>query len=421
MAASTIDLRRNVIGGAVGNVMEWYDFAAYAYMAPILGKLFFPSEDAFASLIAAFGAFAAGYVSRPLGAILFGHIGDKIGRKPMLLLSVLMMGLATTAIGLLPVEADIGWVAAAALVALRLVQGISVGGEYGGSLTFIAEHAPPKRRGFAISFVLVGSNLGFLIGAGIAALVTQSFSDAELGSWAWRVPFLLGGVIALIALWLRRSLSEPPLPPDHEPLAESPVIIAFRDHWRDMLKVGGLYLTVNAGFYLIFVYVVSYLTTVMHMPRDTAMDINIACIFIMCVLPIGFAMLSDRIGRKPMLIAGGIGVIVLTYPLFMLIDNSAVLPVLLGQIGFAVLFSWIYGANPAAQTEVAPRHVRATVLTMSTNIAMAVFGGTMPMVAAYLVHRTHDDFAPAYYLMGLGVLSLIAVLTTREMAGKPLP
>ncbi len=421
MAATTIDLRRNVIGGAVGNVMEWYDFAAYAYMAPILGKLFFPSEDAFASLIAAFGAFAAGYVSRPLGAILFGHIGDKIGRKPMLLISVLMMGLATTAIGLLPVESQIGWVAAAGLVGLRLIQGISVGGEYGGSLAFVAEHAPPKRRGFAISFIMVGANLGFLVGAGTAALVTESFNDAELNAWAWRVPFLLGGVIALIALLLRRSLSEPPVPLGYEPTVGSPVIVAFRDHWRDMLKVGGLYLAVNAGFYLIFVYVVSYLTTVMHMPRDAAMDINVACILIMCVLPVGFAILSDRIGRKPMLIAGGIGIIVLTYPLFMLIDNSAVLPVLLGQIGFAVLFSWIYGANPAAQTEVAPRHVRATVLTMSTNIAMAVFGGTMPMVAAYLVHRTHDDYSPAYYLMGLGVLSLIAVFTTREMAGKRLP
>ena len=420
MAKTTSDLRRNVVGAAVGNVMEWYDFAVYAYMAPILGRLFFPSDDPLESLIAAFGAFAAGYVSGPIGAILFGHIGDKLGRKAMLLISVLLMGLATTAIGAMPVDADVGWIAGAGLVFLRLLQGLSSSGEYGGSLAFVCEHAPPHRRGFAASFILVGSNIGFLIGGGIAALVTESFSDAALDSWAWRVPFLIGGAVALLGLLLRSGLNEPPTPSDYEPVDGVPLIVACRDHWREMLQVGGLTLTVNAGYYLIFVYVVSYLTTVMHMSRDEAMNINIGCIAVMSVLPLVFAVLSDRIGRKPVLIIGNLAIIVLTYPLFMLIDNSDILPVLLGQIGFAVIFSWIYGANSAAQVEVAPRQVRATVVTLPANIVGAVFIGTMPMVAAFLVERTQDDYAPAYYLMGLAVLTLIAVFTIREMAGKPL-
>lgn len=420
-AAGSPELRRNLVGGVVGNLMEWYDFAVYAYMASTIGRLFFPSEDQFASLIAAFGAFAAGYVSRPIGAVIFGHIGDKIGRKPMLLISVLTMGIATTAVGLLPTDAQIGWVAAALLVGLRIVQGISVGGEYGGSLAFIAEQAPANWRGLAVCFVMVGANVGFLVGAGVAGIVTEAFTVTQINEWAWRVPFLFGGIIALVSLVLRRKLSEPPLPPDYKPVSGAPVLVALRDYWRDILKVGGLYVTVNAGFYLVFVYVMSFLIDKMHIARDTEIDINFFCIFLLCVLPPGFAILSDRIGRKPILISGTIGIIVLSYPLFMLLDNSTLAPVLLGQVGFAILFSWIYGANPAAETEVAPRQVRATVLTIASNVSMAVFGGTMPMVAAWLVHRTGDDYTPAYYLIGLAVLTLLAVLSIRDMAGKSLP
>ncbi|MEM7120179.1 MAG: MFS transporter [Pseudomonadota bacterium] len=420
-AATSIDLRRTIIGGAAGNVLEWYDFAAYAYMAPILANLFFPSDDPFASLIATFGAFAAGYVFRPIGGILFGHIGDKFGRKRMLLISVLMMGLATMAVGLLPVEAQIGWPAAALLFGLRIIQGLSVGGEYGGALTFMAEHAPPHRRGLFTSIVNAGASAGFLVGAGVAAIITELFDQATLEAWAWRVPFLVGGGVALLALLLRRGLTEPPQPADIEPLNGLPIIVTLREHWRDVVKVGGLYLAVNSGFYLIFVYVISYLTDIMHMPVSTATNINVFCVFLLSTVPVLFAMVGDRIGRKPMLITGLLGMILLTYPLFLLIHHSAFWPVFLGQVGFALLFSWIFGANPAAQTEAAPRRVRATVLTLGTNISMAIFGGTMPMVAAYLVHRTHDDFSPAYYLIGLACLSLIAVLFTKEMAGKTLP
>ena len=404
----------------MGNVLEWYDFAAYAYMAPILAKLFFPSEDAFASLIATFGAFAAGYVFRPIGGIIFGHIGDKFGRKRMLLISVLMMGLATTAVGLLPIDSQIGWAAAALLFTLRIVQGLSVGGEYGGALTFMAEHAPPHRRGVYTSVVNAGASAGFLFGAAIAAIISELFDQATLEAWAWRVPFLFGGGVALLALLMRRGLREPPMPDGYEPLKGVPIVVTLREHWREVLKVGGLYLAPNAGYYLIFVYVVSYLTDIMHMPLDTAMDINVICVLILATSPVAFAFLGERIGRKPMLVVGMVGIIVFTYPLFLLLHHNTFWLVFLAQLGFALIFSWIFGANPAMQAETAPRHVRATVLTLGSNISMAIFGGTMPMVAAYLVHRTHDDYSPAYYLIGLGVISLIAAFTTKEMTGKVL-
>ena len=420
MPVTKADLRQNIVGASVGNVMQWYDFAVYAYMAPILGGLFFPSDDPLESLIGAFGAFAAGYVSGPIGAVIFGHIGDKIGRKAMLMVSILMMGLATTAIGAMPVEANIGWIAGAGLVALRMLQGIASSAEYTGSLAFVCEHAPPKRRGFLASFIMVGSNIGFLLGGGVAALAGWVFTDAQLDAWAWRLPFLSGGIVAIIGLFLRLRLSEPPLPPDYEPPEGLPLVVAFRDYWREMLKVGGLCLTVNAGYYLIYVYVLSYLITVTQMSRQVATDMNIAALFVMVILPPLFALLSDRFGRKPILIIGNLAIVVLTYPLFILLDNSALLPVLLGQMGFAVIFSWIYGANSAAQVEVAPRKVRATVMTIPENIVNCLFLGTVPLVATFLVDETGDFYAPGYYLMGLAVLTLIAVITTREMARKPL-
>ncbi len=417
MQENQTGLYRTIAGGAVGNVMEWFDFAAYAYMAPIIGALFFPAEDHFSSLIAAYGAFAAGYVARPLGAVLFGHIGDRMGRKPLLLLSITMMGLATAGIGLLPTHAAICGAAGLALVALRLLQGISVGGEYAGSLVFVAEHAPKRRRGFFCCLILSGSSLGFLMGSALVTGMSAVIPQESLHDWAWRVPFLAGGLLAIAILLLRRDLPEPPR---EEHTDELPVKVVLRDHWRDVLRVGGLYMGVNAGFYMIFVYTVSYLTDEIHVDPSAVMDINTFCLVIISFLPLFFAVLSDRIGRRLILVTGTLGIIALSYPLFVLMSHPDTTLVLLGQMGFVLLFSWIWGANPAAQVESAPPKVRASVLTISTNVAMAVFGGTTPLVATYLVHRTGDDFMPAFYMMFLASLTLIAVLSTPETRGRNL-
>lgn len=413
-------VRRNALAGAIGNVMEWYDFAAYAYMAPIISSIFFPSDDPFASLMATYGAFAAGYLSRPLGAMAFGHIGDKFGRKRVLILSVWLMGGATFAIGLLPDASQVGPAAAAILILLRIMQGFSVGGEYTGSATFIIEHAPPDKRAFYSSWVLCGAGGGFLIGSGVAAVLTNVVDDATLHDWAWRIPFLAGSLIAISAIVLRRHTEEPPAPEYEEEWQRSPIITAFTDHWRDMLRVMGLALSVNVGFYMMFVYAVSYLTERMHVSTADAMDINTLCLVVLTFLPVAIAVLADRVGRKPILLTGALGIIFLSWPLFWFMHHENLTMILIGQLGFAILFSWIYAANPAAQTEILSRRVRVSVLSISYNLCLSVFGGTTPLVATYLVHRTSDDFAPVYYLMVLGLFSLIAVLNIPETRGKPL-
>ena len=407
-------VRRNAFAGAIGNVMEWYDFAVYAYMAPVISQLFFPADDQFTSLLATYGAFAAGYLSRPLGALLFGHIGDKTGRKTVLVISVTLMGVTTTAIGLLPDVGQIGPLAAVLLVAFRMLQGFSIGGEYTGSTTFIVEHAPKRARGFYASWVLCGAFGGFLLGSGVATLFDNVFDDSQLQSWAWRLPFLASAIIAATAVLLRRRIEEPPAPVYDDEWNRSPVIVAFTDHWRDMLKVTGLALSVNVGFYMMFVYAVGYLTDRMHVSTAAAMDINTVCMVVITVLPLAVAALSDRIGRKPILLSGAVATILLSWPLFWLMHHTNTALILLGQLGFAVLFSWIFAVNPATMAEILPRRVRVSVLSIGYNICLSIFGGTTPLVAAYLVKRTDDDFAPVYYLIVLAVFSLIAVLSIPE-------
>ncbi|MES0884891.1 MFS transporter [Roseibium sp. SCP14] len=421
MADSDVSIgkvRKNAFAGAIGNVMEWYDFAVYAYMAPVIGQLFFPSNDDFTSLLATYGTFAVGYLSRPLGALVFGHIGDKVGRKLVLILSVSLMGITTVSIGLLPDVGQIGPLAAVFLIALRILQGFSVGGEYTGSTTFIVEYAPRNRRAFYASWVLCGAFGGFLLGSAVSTLLNNLLDQDALQTWGWRLPFLAGALIALVAMLLRRHIEEPPAPEYEEEWQRSPVVVAFTEHWRDMLKVMGLALAINVGFYMMFVYAVGYLTDRMHVSTAKALDINTICMAVITFLPLAFALMADRIGRKPILLSGIIGIIVFSWPLFWLMHHTDTVLILLGQLGFTVLFSCVYAANIATQAEIVPHRVRVSVLSISYNFCLSLFGGTTPLVATYLVERTADDFAPVYYLMALSVLSLITVLLIPETRGK---
>jgi MHS family proline/betaine transporter-like MFS transporter len=323
------------------------------------------------------------------------------------------MGLSTFSIGLLPDTSQIGATAAVLLVILRILQGISVGGEYTGSITFVLEHAPPERRGFATSWIGVGACLGFLIGSGVGTLMAEIFTPDQLSSWAWRLPFLSGIVIAAIGYLIRRHAPEPPRPTD-TPMETSPVISAVRDHWRPMLQLMGLALAVNAGFYMMFVYANTYLTEHMHFSVARAMEINTLNLFLLTLMIPLAGLATDRLGRKPVLISGMLGFIFLSYPLFWMMHQATDTMIFLGQFGFAVMMAWAWGANPAAQAEILPQKVRVSALSIAYSLCLAIFSVTTALVAAYLLERTADDFAPVWYLMALSVVSLIAILTSPE-------
>ena len=412
--------RKIIAAGVSGNVLEWYDFGVYGFFAPIIGQLFFPSSDPTVSLIASFGAFAAGFLMRPIGGFIFGHIGDRIGRRQALVLSVMLMAIPTGIIGLLPTHASIGIAAAIMLVRLRMLQGLSVGGEYTGSVTFLAEQAPIARRGFFSSWTQVGAVGGILLGSGVGALVTNVLTEDQLMDWGWRIPFLVGILVGVVGLLIRRHLPDSPVEPVEEG-AGSPAIEAIRTEWRAMGKMIG-YTIINAvGFYIAFVYVLTWLVDQVKEPRSDAMDINTIALVVMLVLIPFVGALSDKVGRKTVLAIGAAGFLLLSYPLILLMHEPVFLRILAGQIGFAVLVAFLLGAGPANLSEMFPSRVRVSAMSVGYNVSMAIFGGTTPMIAAWLLNRTHNDLSFVWYMMACAAVSLVFTLMLREGAGKPLP
>jgi MHS family proline/betaine transporter-like MFS transporter len=418
--SQSLQRRRNVVSSTIGNVLEWYDFAVYGALASTIGTLFFPSGDALASLLASFTVFAVGYAARPLGGILLGHIGDRYGRKPALILSISVMGFASLLVGLLPTHAQIGQAAAICMVLLRIVQGLSVGGEYPASIVFLAEHAPDRNRGLYTSWPMLGSVLGFLLGVGSAAVLNTWLGDSGVEAWGWRLLFFLGASIAVFGAFFRSRMSEPAASGRGRQDETMPIVIAFRDHWRAILRIMALTLVNAVGFYLLWAYSTSYLTERMHVSTAAALDINTISLAALAVMVPLAAMAADRIGRKPLLYFVSLGSLVLALPLWWIMHHQNPVLILLAQTGFALLYASGYAGLSAVMAEILPARIRCSAACIGYNLCMAAFGGTTPLVATYLIARTSDDYMPAYYLMAAACLSLIAVFGLKETAGKPL-
>jgi MFS transporter, MHS family, proline/betaine transporter len=400
-------IRRGVIAGVVGNMLEWYDFALFGFFAVQIGAHFFPAGDPTASLLAAFGTFAAGFLMRPIGGALFGWVGDRFGRKQALIWSVLAMAFPSFFIGVLPDVATIGLAAPILLLVFRLLQGLAVGGEYMASAVFLVEGADPGRRGWMGSWGPIGATAGVLLGSAAGTIVNAAMSPEAVMAYGWRIPFIIGLGVGLGGLAIRRHYIErvPHQAPSKSPLGE-----AFRAHWRTMLHLVSLVAAISVGFYTTFVYAATWLEQVAQVPARTALGINtVAMALSLFVLPVS-GLVSDRVGRRPVLLLTAGALMLLAYPLMALMARGQPGGILVGHVGLALLVAANGGLMPATMAELAPWRVRCTVLSIAYNMGMAVLGGTTPLVAAWLVSETGFKLAPAMYLAGAAALTFVGAL-----------
>jgi MHS family proline/betaine transporter-like MFS transporter len=400
------DVRRGVIAGVAGNVLEWYDFALFGFFARQIGAHFFPAHNPTASLLAAFGTFAAGFIMRPIGGALFGWVGDKFGRKQALLWSVMAMALPSFLIGVLPGTETIGIAAPILLLLFRLMQGLAVGGEFGASAVFLVEGAEPGRRGWMGSWGPVGAFAGTLMGSAAGAIVNAVESPDQVMAYAWRIPFILGIAVGLGGIAIRRFYIErvPHQAPSRSPLGE-----ALQAHWKTTLHLVALVTGLAVGFYMTFVYAATWLNQVARVPARTALEINTLAMALSLGGSLAAGVLSDRIGRRPVLVAWGAALALLAYPMMSLMAKGETGGIIVGQVVLALLVAAGSGALPATMAELAPWRVRCTVVSVAHNLGMALLGGTTPLIGAWLVSRS-GPLAPAVYLSAAGVVSFVAAL-----------
>ncbi|MDT5330047.1 MAG: transporter, family, proline/betaine transporter [Mycobacterium sp.] len=416
-------IRQAVRGAAIGNTVEWFDFAIYGFLATYIAEKFFPPGDETAALLNTFAIFAAAFFMRPLGGLFFGPLGDRIGRQKVLALVILLMSGSTFAIGLVPSYDTIGVFAPLLLLFLRCLQGFSAGGEYGSGACYLAEYAPDKHRGFVVSFLVWSVVVGFLLGSLTVTGLETVLSESAMDSYGWRIPFLIAGLLGAVGLYIRLRLGDTPkfeaLREDGE-VSSSPLKEAVTTSWRPILQIAGLVVIHNVGFYIVFTFLPSYFTKTLGFTKtDAFVSITVASLVAMILIP-PLGALSDRIGRKPLLIAGSLAFAVFAYPLFLLLNTGSLATAIAAHAGLAAIESVFVCASLAAGAELFATRVRSSGYSIGYNVSVAVFGGTAPYVATWLVARTGNDLAPAYYIVAAALVTLFTVLTMRETARLPL-
>ena len=421
--ADPADVRRAVRGAAIGNTVEWFDFAIYGFLATYIAEKFFPPGDDTAALLNTFAIFAAAFFMRPLGGLFFGPLADRIGRQRVLAIVILLMSASTLAIGLVPSYDTIGVFAPLLLLALRCLQGFSAGGEYGSGACFLAEYAPDKHRGFIVAFLVWSVVIGFVLGSITVTVLEAVLSESAMDSYGWRLPFLFAGVLGGVGLYIRLRLKDTPEFEelrDEGEVATSPLKEAVTTSWRPILQIAGLVVIHNVGFYTVFTFLPSYFTKTLGFTKmDAFVSITVASVVaLVLILPLGA--LSDRIGRKPLLIAGSVGFVVFAYPLFMLLNTGSLVAAIAAHAGLAAIEAVFVSSSLAAGAELFATRVRSSGYSIGYNVSVALFGGTAPYVATWLTARTGNELAPAYYVIVAAIVSLATILTMRETAGRPL-
>ena len=393
-----------IVAGTIGNVLEWYDFAIYGYFAVAIGRHFFPREDAIAQLLATFGVFAIGYLARPVGGVIVGHIGDQFGRRAALTFSVAAMAIPTFIIGILPGYDTIGVLAPIALTAMRIVQGLSVGGEYPCSMVFLVEHAGAGRRGLMGAFACLGAVGGILFGSAMGSALAAMMSTDALEAWGWRIPFVVGLLGGFAGLLLRRHVLES-VPPERAQRA--PIIETFREHGSLVVRFGALTVFVALPFHVMFIYIVSWLQVADGIPPATALEINTVSMIAMVPIIIASGWASDHYGRKPFLFTAAVLGFVSALPLFWIMHHPSA--ALLGQLGFALIIGLYMAVHAAVLVEAAPPQVRCTAVALGYNLCVAVFGGLTPLTATWLIERTGNELSPGFLIMAAAAIALWAM------------
>lgn len=417
------ELRHRIMAGFIGNVVEWYDFALYGYLAGVIAPVFFPANNPSAGLIATYGIFAAGFLMRPLGAAVFGWFGDRYGRARTMQISVTMMALPTLLLGLLPSYAQVGILAPVLLVLVRLLQGLSVGGEFSSSATYLVETAPQEKRGLTGSWANIGSMSGSLLGVGAAALVTNAFGAETLADWAWRLPFLGGGFLGATAIWIRHNLhNSQRFRAHHEGREEtSPLLEAFTTNRRETLLAMAFSACYGTCYYIAFVYLPEWLWGQGLMARGTALTINTAMtLLVIPAMPLA-AIVGDRWMRRRTWIALSIILLAIAaWPLhkWMLASGGSVVSVLTAHALTFLLLAVPLGSGPALFVELFPERDRLSGYSVAFNVGLGVFGGLTPMIAASLIAMTGAATAPAMYLTiaGLGAVVALGFMPDRSRA-----
>ncbi len=418
LPASPAAFRRVVLASMLGTAIEWYDFFLYGTAAALVfNRIFFPTLDPQAGTLAAFASYAVGFFARPLGGIIFGHYGDRVGRKAMLVTSLVMMGVATFLVGLLPTYDQIGFGAPLLLVLLRLVQGVAVGGEWGGAVLMVAEHADKKRRGFFVSWVQVGVPVGLIMATGSYQLCGLLPESAFL-AWGWRVPFLFGIVLTGLGFFIRRSVLESPVferAPHGAGPTRLPLLEVLQDHRRSVLLAMGARLAENAFFYIFTVWILSFATQRLGMQKSTLLNGVLLGSAVQLIAIPYFGALSDRRGRKPVYIGGTCFLLAFTFPFFWLVETGdpfcAIAAIVIGLVGHAAL----YGPQAAFFSELFATRTRYTGASLGYQLASPLAGGLAPLIATGLLGWSGGATWPiAIYLSGMAAITLVSVWLAAE-------
>ncbi|WP_341758714.1 MFS transporter [Candidatus Tisiphia endosymbiont of Ditula angustiorana] len=413
-------MKKVVISGMIGNGLEWYDYALYAQFASIIGQHFFPDSTMRETLTLA--VFAAGFIVRPLGGIVLGNIGDRFGRRNALVIGITTMAIPTAAIGLLPGYDTIGIAAPIILTFIRLLQGFALGGEFSGCISYIVEHAEAQQRGLAGSASFVSMCGGMLLGLATAAGFSYFMEQESLIEWGWRIPFIVGLFIGAIGLYIRSNLSESPIykrAKETGCLSRFPIREIFSKYRLELIIAIGLYVTVTAPFYTATVFIGNFMTILGYSQSQSSIVGSVILITMMIIFPIS-ATISDKIGRRPVLITGILLIILLSYPILLGLGSMNFVIAVVSQIVFAAIIAIYMGPIPTVLVEIFPTSVRFTGVALSYNLAAAIFGGSAPVVGMMLTTYTGDKYAISYYLIALAVVSYVILRFYKETYRKNL-